>query len=72
MVPFLESAHLNAGYLREQFLFPFYFLFTSRFAKLPNFMPPRMYADDTHITYADVDVNSVRLNLNHDLGNLNK
>ena len=31
-----------------------------------------MYADDTHITYAGVDVNSIRLNLNHDLGNLNK
>ena len=31
-----------------------------------------MYADDTHITYADVDVNSIPLNLNHDLGNLNK
>ena len=31
-----------------------------------------MYADDIHITYADVDVNSTQLNLNHDLGNLNK
>ena len=31
-----------------------------------------MYADDTHITYADVDVSSIHLNLNHDLGNLNK
>ena len=29
MVPFLESVHINAGYLREQFLVPFYFLFTS-------------------------------------------
>ena len=26
---FLESVHLNAGYLGEQFLVPFYFLFTS-------------------------------------------
>ena len=26
----------------------------------------------THITYADVDVNSIQLNLNPDLGNLNK
>ena len=33
---------------------------------------PRMYADDTHITYAGVDVNSIQLNLNHDLDNLNK
>ena len=31
-----------------------------------------MYADDTHITYADVDVNSIQLNLNHDLGKLKK
>ena len=31
-----------------------------------------MYADDTHITYAGVDVNSIQLNLNHDLDNLNK
>ena len=51
-VPFLESVHLNAGYHREQSLVPFYFLFTSRIAKLPiiNFMP-------AHITHADVDVN---------------
>ena len=42
---------------------------------LPNCLTscqPRMYADDTHITNADVDVNSIPLNLNHDLGNLNK
>ena len=30
-----------------------------------------MYADDTHITYADVDVNLIQLNWNHDLDNLN-
>ena len=42
---------------------------------LPNCLTscqPRMYADDTHISYADVDINSIQLNLNHDLGNLNK
>ena len=36
---------------------------------LPNCLTscqPRMYADDTHITYADVDVSSIQLNLNHD------
>ena len=31
-----------------------------------------MYADDTHITYAGVDVNLIQSNLNHDLDNLNK
>ena len=31
-----------------------------------------MYADDSYITYADIDVNSKQqLNLNHDLGYLN-
>ena len=42
---------------------------------LPNCLTscqPRMYADDTHITYAGVDVNSIQSNLNHDLDNLNK
>ena len=31
-----------------------------------------MYADDTHSTYAGVDVNLIQSNLNHDLDNLNK
>ena len=45
---------------------------------LPNCLTscqPRMYAgyaDNTYTTYADVGVNSIQLNLNHDLGNLNK
>ena len=33
---------------------------------------PRMYADDTHITCASIDVNLIQSNLNHDLDNLNK
>ena len=45
---------------------------------LPNCLTscqPRMYAgyaNNTYTTYADVGVNSIQLNLNHDLGNLNK
>ena len=31
-----------------------------------------MFAVDTHITYAGVDVNLIQSNLNHDLDNLNK
>ena len=50
---------------------PFISYLHQRFAKLPS-CQPRMYADDTHITYADVDVNSTQLNLNHHLANLNK
>ena len=50
-------------------------LFLIYISDLPNCLnscQPRMYAYDTYITYADVDVNSIQLNLNHDLGNLNK
>ena len=73
MVPFLESVRLNAGYHREQSLVPLYFLFTS--TNLPNCLTscqPRIYTDDTHhlFTYVDVDVNSIQLNFNHDLGDL--
>ena len=39
MVPFLECVHLNAGYLREQFLVPFYFLLTSTICQRFDFVP---------------------------------
>ena len=51
------------------------FLIHIIFNYLPNCLTSwqhSMCADDTHITYADVDVNTVQLNLNHDLRNLNK
>ena len=50
---------------------PFISYLHERFAKLPS-CQPRMYADDTHIIYADFDVNSMTVNLNHHLGNLHK
>ena len=73
MVPFLKAVHLNAGYLMVTILGPLLFLIYIN--DLPNCLTlcqPRMCSDDTHITYADVDVNSIQLNLSHDLGNLNK
>jgi len=43
--------------------------------EMPNclsFRQPRMYADDTRITCVGAHVNSLQLNLNHDLENLIK
>ena len=42
---------------------------------LPNrisFRQPRMYAYDTHITYASADLHSMQSSLNHDLSNIHK
>ena len=33
---------------------------------------PRMYADDTHLRYADNDICSIEASLNHDLSNMNR
>ena len=41
---------------------------------LPNCLSnsqPRMYADDTHLTYADNDICSIEASLNQDLSNIN-
>ena len=40
-----------------------------RLTKLPY---PRTYADDTHLTYADKDVNIIQSCLNEDLLNISK
>ena len=64
---------LKCGVPQETILGPLLFLI--QIIDLPNCLGScrsRMYADDRHITYADVDVNSIQLNLNHDLDNLNK
>ena len=50
-------------------------LFLIFFDDLPNclsFSVPRMYADDTHITFAGSDLHLIQSSLYHDLENLNK
>ena len=42
---------------------------------LPNCLSnsqPRMYADDTHLTYADNDICPIETSLNQDLSNINR
>ena len=50
-------------------------LFLININDLPNFLSfcqPRMYADDTHITYSSADLHSVQSSLNHDLSSIHK
>ena len=71
MVLSLKSVHLNVGYRKEQSLAPSYFLFilmTYQTAKHRASLGCMLMT----VTYAGVDVNSIQLNLNHDLDNLNK
>ena len=54
---------------------PWPLLFLIYINDLPNclsFSVPRMYADDTHITYAGSDLHLIQSSLSHDLEKLSK
>ena len=67
-----EICSLKCGVPQGTILGPLLFLMINDLPNCLTSCQPRMYADDTHITYAGVDVNSLQLNLNHDLDDLNK
>ena len=67
-----ESRSLTCIFPHGTILEPLLFLLY--FNDLPNCLSssdPRMYADDTHLTYADRDIDSILVPLNQDLININ-
>ena len=55
--------------------YPWSSLFLIYINDFPNCLSscqPRMYADDTHITYASADLHSMQSSLNRDLSNIHK
>ena len=49
-----------------------FFIYISDLPNCLSFCQPRMYADDTHITYASADLYSMQSSLNRDLTNIYK
>lgn len=68
-----ESCTLKCGIPQGTILGPLLFLLYIN--DLPNCLSnsqPRMYADDTSLTYADSNPNSIQVSLNKDLDNISK
>ena len=68
-----KTCLLKCGVPQGTILAPLLFLtYINDLSNCLSSCQPRMYADDTHITYAGADLNSIQSNLNHDLSNLNQ
>ena len=68
-----KSCTLTCGIPQGTILGPLLFLLYIN--DLPNCLSdsqPRMFADDTHLTYADNDICSIEASLNQDLSNINR
>ena len=68
-----KTCFLQCGIPQRNILDPLLFLLYIN--DLPNCLTnsyPRMYTDDTHLTYADKDVNIIQSCLNEDLLNISK
>ena len=68
-----ENRSLTCGIPQGTILGPLLFLLYIN--DLPNclsYSQPRMYADDTHLTYADNHISKIELNLNQDLVNVSE
>ena len=73
MLSLSDFATLECGVLQGTILGPLLFpIYINDLLNCLSFSIPRMYADDTHITYAGSDLHLIQSSLSHDLEKLSK